>query len=209
MILNGWAGVALAWHAVQVDARTQDGRAALAFARFTDRIHDALPSPLQRIPGTFIGYAIINSTAFGIDMLFLSMFHGWGRITYPVAVTMGYALACVFAFVVNRRLNFRSHGHMGTESAKYSFVVASNYVIWILGFSTLMESMGVQYQMARFTAACIEGLYIYVLLRWWVFPRERALAPVVPVAGAVPVAGVVPVGGLAPMREVLADESAA
>ncbi|WP_328701935.1 GtrA family protein [Aestuariimicrobium ganziense] len=170
-----------------MDATRTDGRAALAFARLTQRIHAVLPGALKAIPVTFIGYAIINGSAFGLDMAFLSVFHGWGAITYPIAVTLGYALASVYAFLLNRWLNFRAHGQFARQSARYTFTIVSNYVIWILGFSTLLEHLGVQYQVARFTAACIEGIYIYVLLRWWVFRKARSNAAVVELDEAAPV----------------------
>ncbi len=154
-------------------ART-DGPAARWFAQFTARIYSAVPTPLRRIiPPTFIGYALINGGTFALDMLLLSLFHGSAQIPYPVAVTLGYTLATMVSFVVNRWLNFREHGDLGVQSTKYVAVVVSNYVIWILGFSWLLEWAGVQYQISRFVAAVIEGLYIYTLMRLWVFPLRH------------------------------------
>ena len=156
-----------------------DGPAALWFATFTRGAHRALPRPLRRIlPTTFIGYALINGSAFGIDMALLSLMHGVAHIGYPVAVTIGYVLASSYAFIMNRWLNFREHGDLGVQSTKYTVVMVSNYLIWILAFSSLLEWIGVQYQIARVVAACIEGLYIYLMLRLWVFPRhDRTAAP--------------------------------
>lgn len=152
------------------------GRAARAFKRFTGAVHGVLPGPLKRIPETFIGYAVINGSAFALDMGLLSIFYSYTPLPYPIAVTVGYGIASVYAFIINRWLNFRSHGHVGAQSAKYVVVMVSNYVIWILGFSWLMKHWGVQFQLARFLAACIEGIYIYVLLRWWVFRKTAAVA---------------------------------
>lgn len=152
-----------------------DGRAALAFARLTRRIHDALPGMLQRVlPVTFIGYAIINGSSFVLDMVILSVIGTFWHIPYGLLFSIGYGIACVYAFILNRWLNFREHGDLGKQTSKYAFVIVSNYVIWILGFGTLLGILGVQLQVARVTAACIEGLYIYLLLRFWVFPRKRA-----------------------------------
>ena len=53
-------------------------------------------------------------------------------------------------------------------------VIISNYVIWILGFGSLLGYFQVPLMVARVTAACIEGLYIYLMLRLWVFPRARS-----------------------------------
>ena len=55
-------------------------------------------------------------------------------------------------------------------------------MIWILGFGSLLGYFQVPLMVARVTAACIEGLYIYLMLRLWVFPRAKADAE----AGAQP-----------------------
>lgn len=151
-----------------------DGRAALWFAGFTRKLHGRLPVGLHRLlPVTFIGYAIINGSAFVLDMGMLTIIGAFWHLPYGISFSIGYALASVYAFFLNRWLNFREHGDLGKQSSRYTFVIVSNYVIWILGFGTLLGLLGVQLQVARVTAACIEGVYIYVLLRLWVFPRHR------------------------------------
>ena len=138
-----------------------------------------LPGVLRHIPHTFIGFAFINSFTFGVDLVLLWLTHGVFGVEYPLAVSGSYAAASVLAFFLNKILNFRAHGHTGSQSAKYLFVIVSNYVIWILGFSSFLEWAGVHYQVARVTAACIEGAYIYLLARFWVFrpPTERLSVP--------------------------------
>ncbi|MDO5534955.1 MAG: GtrA family protein [Propionibacteriaceae bacterium] len=137
-------------------------------------MRELLPQPLQRvIPVTFIGYAIINGSAFALDMLFLSIIARIVELPYSVSFSIGYALASIYAFFLNRWLNFREHGDLGKQSGKYTFVIVSNYLIWIVGFASLLDLWGVQIQVARVIAACLEGIYIYLLLRLWVFPRHR------------------------------------
>lgn len=159
------------------EEHADDGRAARWFARFTWRLRMALPARLRRlIPVTFVGYAIINGSAFLLDMGILRAVdvlipdHG---IPYGVLFSIGYAIASVYAFALNRWLNFREHGDLGKQSGKYTFVIISNYVIWILGFGSLLGALHVPLMIARVTAACIEGIYIYLLLRLWVFPRAK------------------------------------
>lgn len=149
------------------------GRAEQGFAAFVGAVHRVLPGVLHLIPQTFIGFAFINSFTFGVDLVLLWLTHGVLGIAYPLAVSGSYAAASVLAFFLNKILNFRAHGNTGSQSAKYLFVIVSNYVIWILGFSSFLEWAGVHYQVARVTAACVEGAYIYLLARFWVF-RPRA-----------------------------------
>lgn len=151
-----------------------DGAAALWFARFTVGIREALPEFLRRVvPVTFIGYAIINGSAFLLDMGMLAIIGHFWSLPYSVAFSIGYGIASVYAFLLNRWLNFREHGDLGKQSGKYTFVIVSNYVIWIVGFASLLQWLQVPLMIARVTAACIEGVYIYLLLRFWVFPRRR------------------------------------
>lgn len=162
-----------------------DGPAALWFAGFTARVRQALPAPLRRaLPETFIGYAMINGSAFLLDMGLLALIAQFmPHLPYGIIFSIGYGLASAYAFVLNRWLNFREHGDLGKQSGKYTFVIVSNYVIWILGFGTLLGYLGVPILVARVTAACIEGIYIYLMLRFWVFPRAR-LNEAAPVADA-------------------------
>ncbi len=128
---------------------------ARRFARWTREVQAALPGPLKRLPDTFIGFAAINLFTFSVDMVLL-----W--------ITLAFAL--------NKILNFRSHGFVEEQSSEFAVVIISNYVIWILLLSSLLEYIGVHYLVARVTAACIEGLYIYILSRVWVFRLRRMTA---------------------------------
>lgn len=147
--------------------------AAETFAWATQSVHTALPRRLQWIPITWIGFAALGLTAFGIDMAVLTLLRGGFGVPYPLAVTIGYAVASIANFVLNRWLNFRAHGDIAKQSGKQLVVVVSNYLIWILGLSSLLEMLGVHFQISRVIAACIEGMYLYLMMRLWVFPRRR------------------------------------
>lgn len=161
------------------------GPAARSFAAFVDRLHGLLPGILSRIPTTFIGFAIINLFTFGVDLILLWISHGVLHLPYPLAVSASFGLASVLAFFLNKLMNFRAHGDTASQSGKYLVVIVSNYVIWILAFSSLLEWLGVWYPIARVTAACVEGIYIYTLARFWVF-REQRSVPVSPHAAEEP-----------------------
>ncbi len=159
------------------EEHVEDGPAARWFARFTWGLRMALPPRIRRlVPVTFIGYAMINGSSFLLDMGILRAVdvlvpeHG---IPYGVLFSIGYAIASVYAFALNRWLNFREHGDLGKQSGKYVFVIASNYLIWIVGFASVLDWLGVHVMVARVIAACLEGLYIYLMLRLWVFPRAK------------------------------------
>ena len=146
--------------------------AAEAFNAFTGWLHALIPRQIRRfLPPTFIGFAIINSSTFLLDLVLLSFSTRGLRWPYPVAVSVSFAVAASVAFVLNKLLNFRAHGQIGRQSGKYVLVLVSNFVIWLLGFSTLLNYIGTPPEIARVSAGLCEGLYIYLLSRLWVFHR--------------------------------------
>ena len=153
---------------------TRRNTAAAMFARLTSWLHGLLPRWLRWVPATGLGFCILGLTTFAFDLVLLSIFKSWLHMSYPLAVTLGYLGASILNFILNKWLNFRSHGHVASQSSKQLVVIVSNYVIWILGFSTLLDHLGVQYQVARVVAACIEGVYIYLLMNLWVFPEHAS-----------------------------------
>lgn len=131
-----------------------------------------LPFGLDRlIPATLLGFCLINSFTFGVDLLLLTGLHGWLGLLYPVAVTIAYACAFGLSYALNRYFNFRSHAPVGPQLAIYVVVVVVNYLAFILLLSSALTASGVEYQVARLLAGACEAVYMYCALRWLVFRR--------------------------------------
>ncbi|WP_240687341.1 GtrA family protein [Amycolatopsis suaedae] len=140
------------------------------FAGLCELVASKLPFGLNRIvPPTFLGFAVINSFTFGVDLVLLTVFHGWWDWPSPVAVSLAYALAFGLAFVLNRAFNFRSHAPVGGQMVKYVIVVVINYLAFILGVGAGLTELGVQYHLARLAAGACEAVYMYAMMRWVVF----------------------------------------
>lgn len=152
------------------DTADHDGGGVPArFARLCAAVTARLPFGLSRVvPSTFVGFAAINSSTFGADLLILTVLHSYWQVPYAVAVGVGYAIAFALSFVLNRVLNFRSHDPVGRETLVYVGVVAVNFAI-LVGVSSWLEAVGVQYQVARVAAGACEGLFMYCAMRWAVF----------------------------------------
>lgn len=150
------------------------GPAAEAFAAFTSWIHAVLPEWLRNIvPRTFIGFAMINSCTFMFDLFLLWVTEGKLGIPHALAVSISFGIAATIAFFLNKFLNFRARGNVGKQSARYVLVLISNYLIWLVGFSTLLVWLGVHYMLSRILAGIAEGIYIYLCSRLWVFKQRR------------------------------------
>ena len=131
-----------------------------------------LPFGLDRIVApTFLGFCLINGFTFGVDLLLLTVLHGALGILYPIAVTVAYACAFALSYVLNRIFNFRSHAAVGPQFAVYVVVVVVNYLAFILGVSSVLSALGVEYHVARILAGACEAVYMYSAMRWVVFRR--------------------------------------
>jgi putative flippase GtrA len=140
------------------------------FAAAMTAVTRKLPFGLANvIAPSVVGYLIINLCTFFIDLGLLAVFHGTLRWPVPVAVTLSYGTASMVSYVANRVLNFRSHAAVGRQLLVYVLIILSNYLIFVLGVTTGLTAAGLYYELARVTAACCEGVYLYCCMRWIVF----------------------------------------
>ena len=130
--------------------------------------------------GRLLGFAVISSITFTVDLALLTAFHGGLRWPLPVAITVAYVLASGLGYFLNRTLNFRSHGAVGPQLAVYAAVVTVNFLALILGLTTGLATLGLDYRLARLTAAGCECVSMYSALRWLVFRDAGPRSPEVP-----------------------------
>ena len=157
-------------------------RAPEIFLRLITAIHSVLPGFVRsRLPVTFIGYAIINGSAFFLDVGCLwvieTHLHWWD----PVSISVGYAIAGVYSFLLNRWLNFQSHGHLVNQGSRYAIGLISQFLVFVQGLTQLLSWLGINLFLARLISACCEAAYLYVFIRLWVFPStpesQKAAVP--------------------------------
>jgi putative flippase GtrA len=142
------------------------------FHRLCEAVVVRLPFGLDSIVApTFLGFVVLNSCTFALDIVLLTLLHGGLGIALAFAVTVAYACAFTVSYFLNRILNFRSHGAVGPQYAVYVVVVVVNYLAFILGISSALTAFGVEYHVARIVAGACEAVYMYSAMRWFVFRR--------------------------------------
>ncbi|OFB35740.1 polysaccharide synthesis protein GtrA [Mycolicibacterium sp. (ex Dasyatis americana)] len=142
------------------------------FHRLCVRMVRRLPGPLNSVVApTFLGFVLINTFTFGVDLAILTALHGAFGAPLPLAITVGYAAAFGLAYYLNRTLNFRSHAAVGPQLTVYVIVVVINYLAFILGVSSVLAAVGVEYHLARIVAGGCEAIFMYSAMRWVVFRR--------------------------------------
>jgi len=140
------------------------------FHRLCELVVARLPFGLDSIVApTFLGFAVLNSFTFVVDLVLLTVLHGGLRVPLAASVTAAYACAFTLSYFLNRILNFRSHGAVGPQFAVYVLVVVVNYLAFILGVSSGLAALGVEYHVARVVAGACEAVYMYSAMRWVVF----------------------------------------
>lgn len=148
------------------------------FTAATAAVVRHLPFGLSRVvPPSLLGFAVINGCTFALDLGLLTAFHGGLHWPVPVSITLSYGTATGLSFLLNRTLNFRSHGLVGRQVTIYAGVVVVNYLAWILGVGSGLAALGVEYQAARLIAGVCEGIYMYLAMRLLVFRVGQSPAP--------------------------------
>ena len=121
------------------------------------------------VPPSFLGFVLINGFTFCVDLALLTALRSWVGLPIWVAITIAYCAAFGLSYVLNRKLNFRSHGEVGPQVALYVAVVAVNYLVWILGVGAGLSAFGVEYYASCVIAGACEAVYMYCALCWLVF----------------------------------------
>src|SRR5258708_31948429 len=92
-----------------------------------------LPFGLARIVApNMLGFAVISAVSFTLDLSLLIAWHGGLRWSLPVSVALAYLAGARLAYLLNRSLNFPSHGAVGPQVRVHAVVVTVNYLAWIL-----------------------------------------------------------------------------
>lgn len=148
--------------------------AADRFAHLRDRVHSLLPAAVRRVvPATAVGFAALSSFTYAVDLLILAVAFDVVGLPYPAAVTIGYVIAFGLSFLLNRWLNFQVHGHVGRQTGRYVLTVLANYVLFILLLASTLEYVGVQFLAARLIAGACEAVFMYLMMRGFVFRPGR------------------------------------
>jgi putative flippase GtrA len=157
---------------VRVESPSSRRGAAERFHEFCVAVVARLPFGFKSVVApTVLGFALINGFTFGVDLLLLSALHAGLGLALPMAVTGAYACAFALSYYLNRTMNFQSHAPVGPQLVIYVVVVVVNYLAFILGVSSVLTALGVDFRLARILAGGCEAVYMYSAMRWVVFRR--------------------------------------
>lgn len=157
---------------MQPELRTRRSRVVGRFHEWCEAVVSRLPLGLKSVVApTFLGFCVINGLTFGVDLSILTGLHAGLHVPVPIAVTAAYVCAFALSYILNRAFNFQSHAPVGPQVAVYVVVVIVNYLVFILGVTSVLVTIGVHYQLSRIAAGICEAIYMYCAMRWVVFRR--------------------------------------
>lgn len=132
-----------------------------------------LPKSLRFITPELVGFVVLGSFTFAIDMAILAALRTWlPAIPLPVDVAIGYLCAFGLNFVLNRTVNFKSHAPVGGQMLRFTLITAAD-LAFTTAVTTGLAGAGVPFPVARVGAAACVGLFTYVGARFWVFRKEH------------------------------------
>jgi putative flippase GtrA len=138
-----------------------------------------LPFGLARVVApNMLGFALISAVTFTLNLVLLIVLHGGLRWPVPASLTLAYLAGSGLGYLLNRSLNFRSHGAVAPQVGVYAGVATVNYLAWILGVGAGLAAIGVDYRLARIIAGACESVYMYAAMRWLVFRDATPPPPV-------------------------------
>ena len=153
-----------------LSVRTHPDRLVGGFRRACTVVAGALPGRLATlVPPSVVGFAAVSAFTFGVDLALLTVLHSALGVALPVAVTVAYGIALTLNFLLNRVLTFDARRPIGPAAGRYALVVVVNYLVVVLGVTTALDAVGVQYHLARIAAGLAELVLLYAAQRWFVF----------------------------------------
>nr|WP_211762160.1 GtrA family protein [Kutzneria sp. CA-103260] len=131
-----------------------------------------LPPRLRFITPELVGFVILGTFTFAIDLSILAVLRAWAPdLPLWVPLTIGYSCAFGINYVLNRTMNFKSHAPIGGQALRFIVLTLADLGLTSL-ITTWLDHAGLPLLLARIGAAACVGLFTYVGARFWVFRKE-------------------------------------
>ncbi len=108
----------------------------------------------------FLGYLLY---------LFLTYFWNSPKIT----MTLLYSVGALISFFANRRFTFFHEGRIGVASMRYMLAQLLGYLLNFIFLVLFMDWLGFAHQIVQAVAIVVVGIFLFVLMRFFVFASER------------------------------------
>lgn len=126
----------------------------------------------------FLSYALIgvltNSLGYVVYFI-LTYFWGSPKLT----MTVLYIVGAVIAFYANRNFTFKHDGKIGVAGARYIFAQFAGYLLNLVLLLIFVDWLGFAHQVVQAIAIIVVAIFLFLVLRIFVFPSALAVNGVV------------------------------
>ena len=126
----------------------------------------------------FFSYALIgvltNISGYAIYLLLTNL---WGAP--KITMTVLYIVGASAGFFANRRYTFRHHGSIGLAGVRYLLAQTAGYLLNLTLLLVFVDWLGVAHQIIQAIAIIVVAIFLFVVLRFFVFVPSLAVTEVV------------------------------
>ena len=123
--------------------------------------------------GELFSYALIGlmTNLLGYVLyLLLTYLGGAPKLT----MTALYSVGALIGFFANRRFTFRYDGHIGVAGIRYLMAQLLGYLLNLTLLVLFVDWLGLAHQIVQAVAIFLVAVFLFVLLRFFVFPLQPA-----------------------------------
>ncbi|PIT88752.1 MAG: hypothetical protein COU29_00010 [Candidatus Magasanikbacteria bacterium CG10_big_fil_rev_8_21_14_0_10_36_32] len=121
----------------------------------------------------FVRYFIIGITSFVLDIVLLYILKEFFGLYPVVAVIINQIFIIGFVFAMNKFFSFRANGNTSKQVARFSVVVAGNYLFAIFWMWLFNHELGFNYLLVRTANVILTVAWNFLLYQEWVYRVEK------------------------------------
>lgn len=110
--------------------------------------------------------------------LYLLLTYLWGAP--KITMTALYFVGASIGFFANRRFTFRHDGHIGVTGVRYLLAQVAGYLLNLVLLLLFVDWLGLAHQIVQAIAIVLVAIFLFVMLRFFVFAQSAAESEGVP-----------------------------
>lgn len=119
---------------------------------------------------SLLSFLTVGALAALINFSSFSIFWGFLKLNYQLAISLSYVLSVIFHFTANRRFTFKSsNANFFPQISKYLIMVSINYLITMAVMYYVVTILSISPYIGSISAIATTVGIGYLLARFWVF----------------------------------------
>ena len=99
----------------------------------------------------------------------------WLGVGPKLTMSCLYLVGATVSFLGNRRWTFSHSGSLGGSALRFAIAYTLGYLLNFVILLAFVDHMGLAHQAVQFVAIFVVALFLFILLRLFVFPAGRGI----------------------------------